>query len=63
MKFDIYESFENGEGEHICSKEQINQLFSKEELHKMCNLGEEIRKGKLKYWAEEAIIYSNGIKL
>jgi hypothetical protein len=55
-KFDYYESFIDGSGEHKLTKKQINRLFIKDELNRMKGIeAEEIIKGNLKFWAEEHI--------
>lgn len=64
MKFDFYESFKDGCGEHKLTKSQVFKIFTKKELERMAGPeAEEIVHGNLKYWAEEAIVYSRGIKI
>jgi len=63
MKYDFYESFTDGGGEHKMTKQQINRLFTKTELKEMVSTGQEVIRGNLKYWAEEAMIYAQGIAI
>ena len=62
MRFDIYESFIDGGGEHKMNRQQIQNVLTPDELKHMCSLNaDEITKGNLKYWAEEAMNYALGI--
>jgi len=64
MKYNILGSFVDGSGEYKIPLNRIRKMFSKNEIKKMCNIhGEEIVKGTMKFWAEEAMDYrsSTGI--
>ncbi len=63
MKYDFYESFTDGSGEHKLTKQQLNRLFTRSELKEMVSTGFEIVRGNLKYWSEEAMVYSQGIAI
>ena len=63
MKYDFYESFIDGSGEHKLTKQQVKKLFTQAELKEMVSIGQVIIRKTLRYWSEEAINYSQGISV
>jgi hypothetical protein len=62
MKYDVYESFIDGTSERMMTREQINLVLSSDEITTI-KTGRTVEKGNLKYWAEEAMVYSVGLVL
>ena len=62
MKYDVYTSLLNGTSERKLCIEQVRELLSTDEIATI-KTGRTVEKGNLKYWAEEAMIYSAGLYL
>jgi len=63
MKYDFYESFTDGSGEHKLTKQQIKRLFTQSELKEMVATGQVVIRKTCQYWAEEAVDYSRGVSV
>jgi len=59
MKYDFYESFTDGSGEHKVSCSHLTRVFGTETKDAICRMTSDsadiIKKGSLQYWAEEAM--------
>jgi len=61
MRYNIYGSFMDGGGEYKIPINRIRKMFNENELKRMCDMGEEIVQGTMKFWAEEAMDSRSGI--